>query len=107
VRHLVKNLDDKFEGKTILKSIVMFTDLNCGINKNIVWPFESHKPSPRPNIIILIKVMAVTSGKHSEHDTEPACFVICVLLERLRHRKLHCTPWSTRTRSTDAMCVRF
>jgi hypothetical protein len=51
--------------------------------------------------------MAVTSGKHSEHDTETACFVICTLLEPLRHRKLHCTPWSVWTCSTDAMCVQF
>jgi len=50
--------------------------------------------------------MAVTSGKHSEHCTEPACFVICILLEQLRH-PLHCTPWSTWTCSTNAMCVRF
>jgi len=61
--------------------------------KNSVWLFERHKPSARPNTIISIKVMAVTS-KHSDHDTEQACFVICTLLEWLRHRKVHCTPWS-------------
>ena len=49
----------------------------------------------------------MTSGKHSEHDTGPACFVICTLLELLRHRKLHCIAWSTWTRRKDAMCVRF
>jgi len=94
VRHLLKNLDDECEGKTIYKSILIFKDLNHDINKNIVWLFERHKSSPRPNTKILVKVMAVTSGKHSENCTEPACFVICILLEQLRH-PLHCTPWST------------
>jgi len=28
--------------------------------------------------------MAVSSGKHFEHDTETACFVICTLLEILK-----------------------
>ena len=95
VRHLLGNLDGESERKTILKSILLFKDLKRGTNKNIVWLFERHKPSPKPNTIILIKVMAVTSGKHSEHDTGPACFVICTLLELLRHRKLHCIAWST------------
>ena len=75
--------------------------------QNIVWLFERHKPSPITNTSILIKVMTVTSGKHSGHDTEPACFVICTLLEPLRHHKLHCIACSTWTSSTDAMCVRF
>jgi len=56
-------------------------DLKCGINKNIVWLFERHKPSPRPNTIILINFIAVTNGKHSEHDIEPSCFVVCALLK--------------------------
>ena len=94
VRHLLKNLDDESEVKIILKSFLKLKDLKCGINKNSVWLFERHKPSPRPNTIISINVMAVTSGKHSEHDTEQACFVICTLLEGLRHRKVHCTAWS-------------
>ena len=67
--------------------------------------FERHKTSPRPNTVILIKIMSVTCSKHSERDTEPTCFVICTLLERLRHRKLHCTACSTWTSSTDAMCL--
>jgi len=67
VRHLLKNLDDESEGKTIYKSIIIFTDLKCGINKNIVWLFERHKSSSKLNTIILVKVMVVTSGKHSEH----------------------------------------
>jgi len=70
VRHLLNNLDDESEGKTIQKSFVLFKDLKCDINKNNMWLFERHKHSPRPNTIILIKVMVVTSGKHSEHDTE-------------------------------------
>ena len=32
--------------------------------------FERHDTSPKSNTIISINVMAVTSGKHSEHDTE-------------------------------------
>jgi hypothetical protein len=59
----------------------MFKDLKCGINRNIVWLYERHKHSPRPNNIILIKVIAVTIGKHSEQDIELACFVICTLLK--------------------------
>ena len=94
VRHLWGNLGDGSEGKTIYGSILIFKDLKRGINKNIVWLFERHKPSPPPNTIIVIKVMALTSGKHSEHDTEPACFIIRTSLKQLRHRKLHCTPWS-------------
>ena len=42
--------------------------------------FERHDTSPKSNTIISINVIAVTSGKHSEHCTEPACFVICTLL---------------------------
>jgi len=80
VRHLLKNLDDESEGKTIKKSVLIFKDLKCSININIVWLFERYKSSPRLNTIILVKVMAVTSGKHSEHCNEPACFVICILL---------------------------
>jgi len=63
--------------------------------QNIVWLFERHKPNPITNTSILIKVMSVTSGKHSEHDTEMACFVICTLLEQLRHPSctvLHAVP---------------
>ena len=95
MRHLLKCLDGESEGKTILKSFVLFTDLKCGINKNSVLLFERHKPTPIPNTIISIKVMAVTCGKHSEHDTELVCFVICTLLEPLRHCKVHCTACST------------
>jgi len=59
---------------------------------NNVWLFGRHKHSSIPNTIILIKVMVVTSGKHSVHDTETVCFIICTLLEPLRHLKMHCTP---------------
>ena len=79
--------DDESEGNTIEGSIVIFNDLKCGINKNILWLFGRHKHNPRPNTTIAMNVMAVSSGKHSEHDTEhsqhdtePACFVICTLL---------------------------
>ena len=37
VRHLLINLDDELEGKTIRKSSVIFKDLKCSINKNICW----------------------------------------------------------------------
>ena len=47
VRHLLENLDDESDGKIILKPVLSFKDLKCGINKNSVWLFESHKPSPR------------------------------------------------------------
>ena len=53
VRHLLGNLDGESERKTILKSILLFKDLKRGTNKNIVWLFERHKPSPKPNTIIL------------------------------------------------------
>jgi len=87
--------------------MIILKYVQCGINRNIVRLFERHKPSPRPNTIILIKVIAVTNDKHSEHDIELACSVFCTTLETLRHRKLHCTPWSTRTRKTHAIWVRF
>jgi len=76
-RYLLQNLDDE-----------------CAYISYILRLFERHKSSPRPNTITLIKVIAVISGKHSEHETEMSCFVICTALEPLRHRKLHCTPWS-------------
>ena len=59
------------------------------------WLFERQKVSLDRNNIMLIDVMAVTSVKHSEQDTEQACSVICTVLERLTHQKLHCTPWSS------------
>ena len=56
---------------------------------------------------LYLLLMSVTSGKHSEHESESACFVTCTLLVPLTHRQLHCTACSTSTRSTDAICVRF
>jgi hypothetical protein len=86
--------------ENLLLSIPVFIkvdvkDLKSSININSVGLFERHKPNPRPNTIMSIKVMVVTSGKHSEHETESACFEICTLLARFRHRKVHCTPWSS------------
>jgi len=52
VRHLLKNLDDKLERKTIQKSILIFKDLKYRINQNIFCIFEKHKNIPRPNTII-------------------------------------------------------
>ena len=94
VRRWLKNYLMNLEGNKY-KNVVTFNDLQCGINKIILWLFERHKLSPRPNTIILIKVMSVTSDKHSEHDTETAWFVIYTLLQTLRHFKLHCIPWIT------------
>ena len=68
MRHLLKNLDDYSEGKTMQNSILLFKDLKCSTNKNIVLLFERPKPTRRPNTIILVKVMAVTSDRHSEHE---------------------------------------
>jgi len=62
--------------------------------KSMLWLFERYKHSQKPNtIIIIIKCMAVNSGKDSEYDNEPVCFVIFTLFERLRLHKLHCIAW--------------
>jgi hypothetical protein len=36
MRYLLKYLDEEFEGKIILKSILIFMDLKCSIKKNSV-----------------------------------------------------------------------
>ena len=99
-----ENIDDESEDNLIKNSVIFKYLISC-TNKNNVW--LSNKCVPRKHFIIILKFIAVTSGSHSEHDPEPACFIICTLLEALRHPKLHCTPCSTWKRSTDAMCVRF
>ena len=63
MRHLLKNLDHKLEGKTIQKSILISRDLKYRINQNIFCMFERHKNIPRPKTIILMKVMSVTVGR--------------------------------------------
>jgi hypothetical protein len=65
VRQLVKSLDAECEGKTIQQSAVTSNGLQCGINRNILWLFERHKHSPRPNTITLITV--------PEHATQTPC----------------------------------
>ena len=90
----------------ILNSTFILKNLKCSINKNIVLLFERHEPNPKPNTKIITNVTAVTSAKHSESDTEPD-YIICTLLEPLRHLKLRWTAYCYRTRSTDIMCVRF
>jgi outer membrane lipoprotein-sorting protein len=40
--------------------------------KNSMLIFERHNPNP---IIILTNIMVVTIDKHSDRDTETACFV--------------------------------
>jgi len=67
---LLKYLDEESEGKIILKSIFIFKDLKCLINKNNLLLFERHKHSPNPNIEIITEVMAVTSGMHSHRDNK-------------------------------------
>jgi hypothetical protein len=75
MRYLLKCLNEELEGKILLQFILIFKDLECSIDKNIVLLFERHKPSPRPKTIILTNVTAVTSGNHFDHDTESASFV--------------------------------
>jgi hypothetical protein len=94
VRYLLQNVDDWSEGKIILKSTLVLKSLNCSINKNSVLLFERHKPSPRPNTVILTNVTVVTSGKRSDSDTELARFV--------RLSKLYIA-WSIKT-SQVALC---
>ena len=50
-------------------------ELKWSVNTNFVLLYERHKHNPKPNTIILTNVTAVTSVKHSDSDTEPACFV--------------------------------
>ena len=38
------------------KTFLNFKFLKCAINTNILWPFERHKPRPRPNYITLRNV---------------------------------------------------
>ena len=104
--YLLKYLDEEFEGKLILKSILIFKDLKCLKNKNYVLLFERHKHSPISSAVIIAEVMAVNRGKHSDHNNEPD-YVICASLDRKRYRKMYCTAWSYRTGSTDGMCLRF
>ena len=64
--------------------------------------YQKIKPSPRPKNVTTVK-----NGKHSNRDTEPACFVTLSNLYITRFIKVHCTAYSYRTHSTDAMCLRF
>jgi len=66
VRHLLKNLDDKLERKTIQKSILIFKDLKYRINQNIFCIFQRHKNIPRLTTIISMNVMSVTVGRLSQ-----------------------------------------
>ena len=69
MRCSLKNLDENSEGKIILKSIFLFKQLQYSVNKYRLLLFERHKLSPRSNIIIITKVMAVPRNKHSGNDT--------------------------------------
>jgi len=67
----LKYLDENSEGKLILKSILIFKDLKCLMNKHNVLLFERQKHSPKSNNLIRKEVMAVTCGKHSDRDNKP------------------------------------
>jgi hypothetical protein len=69
--YLLKYLDEESERKIILKSILIFKDLQCLMNKNNVLLFEIHKHNPKSNNVIITEVMAVTRGKHSDRHNEP------------------------------------
>ena len=58
MRYLLKYLDEEFQGRIILKSILIFKDLKYSINKNR-FDFERPKPIPRSNTILLTKVTSV------------------------------------------------
>ena len=58
MRYLLKYLDEEFEGRIILKCILIFKDLKYSINKNR-FDFERSKPIPRSNTILLTKVTSV------------------------------------------------
>ena len=69
--YLLKYLDEETERKLILKSILIFKDLKCLINRNNLLLFERHSQSPQYNTLIITEVMAVTRSKHSDRDSEP------------------------------------
>jgi len=63
-------------GKMILNSYLILKYLQYSINKNTVVQFETHKHNAKPNTVILTNITAVTGSKHSDSDTELACFVM-------------------------------
>jgi len=69
--YLLKYLGEETEGKIILKSILIFKDFKCLINRNNLLLFETHNQSPQYNNLIITEVMAVTCSKHSDRDSEP------------------------------------
>ena len=75
VRYLLKNFNIVSEGKIILKSIFIFKNVKCSVNENIQWLFERHIYSILSNNIILKRVMAVTSGKFFDRETEYPHFI--------------------------------
>jgi hypothetical protein len=74
LRYQLKNVDNSSEGKIILKSNFILKNLKCSIHKHSALLYERHKHKPKTDTIILTNVTAVTSGKHSDCDTETACF---------------------------------
>jgi hypothetical protein len=70
VLHLLKYLDENFEGKLIIKSIFIFKDLKCVMKHNTLLLSERHKHNPNSNTVIITEVMAVTRSKHSDRHNE-------------------------------------
>jgi hypothetical protein len=75
MRHLLKNVDDWSEGKIILKFTLILKNLNCLINKNVWLKDIDPVQDTNPVQDLTPKFRAVKSGRLSERDTEPACFV--------------------------------
>jgi hypothetical protein len=102
-RILLRFLDEEFEGKVMLKSILLFKYLNVLSTKITCHCLKDRNTIKKINTVITTEVMAVTRSNHSDRDNERNL----TLLDRLRHRKLHCIAWSYRTSSTDALWCGF
>ena len=74
-RHLLGNLDNETEGKTIQKFILLFKCLKCYTNKNVLRMFDRPKPSPRSNSTILIKFHEQTAQLQNAYVCNCAYFV--------------------------------
>jgi hypothetical protein len=74
LRYLLKNVDNSSEGKIILNSNFILKNMKCSIHKNSALLYERHKHIPKTDTVIITNVTAVTSGKHSDFDTETAIF---------------------------------
>ena len=83
MRHLLGNLNEESEGKTIQKFILIFKGPKCCMSKNVLWRFDRPKPSPRSNSTILIKFPEQTA------QLQNACCCNCAyFLEDFRSPQL-------------------